>query len=132
MENYNKELENNLLEMVKEKERADKSLLTMEVVVGVLCMTVFFALVIIASLGEMEEWLRILLILIGFAPLLIATPFMLRIEQMAGYYECKKCGHKYVPTYKAVFMAPHMGRSRRMKCPNCGEKSYHKKVISKE
>ena len=132
MENYNKELENNLLEMVKEKERADKSLLTMEVVVGVLCMTVFFALVIIASLVEMEEWLRILLILIGFAPLLIATPFMLRIEQMAGYYECKKCGHKYVPTYKAVFMAPHMGRSRRMKCPNCGEKSYHKKVISKE
>ena len=129
MENYNKELENNLLEMIKEKERADKSLLATEVVVGVLCMAVFFALVIIASLIDIEEWLRIVLILVGFAPLLIATPFMLRIEQMAGYYECKKCGHKYVPTYKAVFWAPHMGRSRKMKCPNCNKKSYHKKVL---
>ena len=131
MDNYNKEMENNLLEMVKQKEKSDKTLLAMEVLLGSLCMTVFFALIMVASLVTMEDWLRILLILIGFAPLLIATPFMLRIEQKAGYYKCQKCGHRYIPKYSSVFLAMHMGRTRYMKCPECGKKSWQKKVISK-
>lgn len=132
MENYNKKLEDNLLEMAKEKEAADKRLLSLEIVVGVLCTAVMFALVMVASLVMMEEWLRILLILIGFVPFLVATPFMLKIEQTAGYYACRKCGHKYVPKYGSVFMAMHMGRTRYMRCPKCGKKSWQKKVISKE
>ena len=36
MEKYNKELEQKLLEIVKEKEKADKRLLTLEIVIGVL------------------------------------------------------------------------------------------------
>ena len=131
MDNYNKEMENNLLEMVKQKEKSDKTLLAMEVLLGSLCMTVFFALIMVASLVTMEDWLRILLILIGFAPLLIAAPFMLRIEQKAGYYKCQKCGHRYIPKYSSVFLAMHMGRTRYMKCPECGKKSWQKKVISK-
>ena len=132
MENYNKKLEDNLLEMAKEKEAADKRLLLLEIVVGVLCTAVMFALVMVASLVMMEEWLRILLILIGFVPFLVATPFMLKIEQTAGYYACRKCGHKYVPKYGSVFMAMHMGRTRYMRCPKCGKKSWQKKVINKE
>ena len=66
------------------------------------------------------------------APLLLATPFMLKIEQTAGYYECAKCAHRYVPTYKSVFMAAHVNRTRYMQCPQCGEKSWQKKVISKD
>lgn len=132
MENYNKKLEDNLLEMAKEKEAADKRLLSLEIVVGVLCTAVMFALVMVASLVMMEEWLRILLILIGFVPFLVATPFMLKIEQTAGYYACRKCGHKYVPKYGSVFMAMHMGRTRYMRCPKCGKKSWQKKVINKE
>ena len=73
-----------------------------------------------------------LLMVVGFIPIAIAFPFMLKIEQVAGYYECKKCGHRYVPTMKAINLAPHMGRTRHMKCPKCGEKSWQKKVISKE
>jgi transcriptional regulator with XRE-family HTH domain/DNA-directed RNA polymerase subunit RPC12/RpoP len=132
MENYTKELENKLMEMVKQKEQNDKMLLRMEILVGIICMIIFFALVIVASYVNLEEWLRVLLILIGFAPLLIATPFMLKIEQKAGYYECRECGHRYIPTFKAVNLAPHMGRTRYMRCPECGKKSWQKKRISKE
>ena len=35
MENYNKELENNLIEMIKQKEQADKRLLSVEVFIGI-------------------------------------------------------------------------------------------------
>ncbi len=132
MNNYNENSEKILLEMVKQKEEADKRLLFIEILMGILCMVVFFALVLVASLVNLEEWLRILLIVIGFSPLLIACPFMLKIEQTAGYYECPKCGNRYVPTYSSVFFAPHINRTRYMKCPECHKKSWQKKVLSKE
>ena len=132
MDNYNKELENNLLEMVKEKEKTDKWLLSLEVVVGVVCVVIMLALILFASLVPIEEGLKITLIVIGMLPLMICCPFLLRIEQVAGYYECKECGHRSVPTFKAVNMAPHMGRKRYMPCPKCGKKSWQKKVLTKE
>ena len=54
------------------------------------------------------------------------------IEQKAGYYECQKCGHRYVPTYSKTLFAQHMGRTRFMKCPKCGERSWQKKVLTNE
>lgn len=131
MENYNKENEKQLLEMVKEKERADKNLLALEIFVGVVAFVFLFALVMLAALAPMEDWLRITLILIGLAPILIAMPFLFKIEQTAGYYECAKCGHKHVPSYKSVFLSMHMGRTRYMRCPECHRKSWQKKRISK-
>ena len=132
MDNYNKEMEKNLLEMVKAKEEADKRLLAVETVVGVICIISMLALCAIAAYAQIADWLRIVLILIGLVPLLIAVSFMIKIEQSAGYYECAKCGHRYVPKYKSVFMSMHMGRTRYMKCPKCNERSWQKKVLSKE
>ena len=131
MENYNEKVEKNLLEMVKQKEESDKRLLTMEIVIGALTSVVFFTLIFIASFVEMEDWLRITLILTGFIPFVIMIPFAIRIEQKAGYYECKKCHHKYIPTYSSVLWAMHINRTRYMKCPNCKQRSWQKKVISK-
>lgn len=132
MDNYNKEMENNLLEMVRQKEQADKQLLHLEIVVGVLCIIVLLALTMFASFVQMEEGLRILLIVIGLIPLLVATPYMIRIEQTAGYYKCAKCSHKYVPTYSSVLWAMHFGRTRFMRCPKCRQLSWQKKVLTKE
>ncbi len=132
MDNYNKELEKNLLEMVKQKEEADKRLLNMEIVTGIICIVFMLALIVIAAYAPLEEWVRITLIIIGLIPLLIAMPFMLKIEQKAGYYECRECRHRYVPEYNSVLWAMHMGRTRYMKCPKCGKKSWQKKVISKD
>ena len=131
MEKYDKEMEKNLLEMAKEKEIADKHLLTVEIVMGVVSIGIMLGLCIFAAYAPMADWLRIVLIIIGFIPVLVLTPFMLRIEQTAGYYKCEKCGHAYVPKYKSVFLSMHKGRTRYMKCPKCNEKSWQKKVISK-
>ena len=131
MEDYNLKAEENLLELKKQKEESDKRLLSIEIVIGVLISIIFFALVFIASLVEMKEWLRITLILTGFIPFIIMIPFAIRIEQTAGYYECQKCHHKYVPTYSSVLWAMHVNRTRYMKCPKCNKKSWNKKRISK-
>ena len=131
MEKYNKELENNLLEIVKEKERADRRLLRIETVMGIVSIALMLALCVFAAYAPIEDWIRIALIIIGFVPVLVLTPFMIRIEQIAGYYECKKCGHRHIPKYSSVFASMHRGRTRYMKCPKCHERSWQKKVISK-
>ena len=132
MDNYNKQLENNLIEMVKQKEAADKRLLSLEIIIGVAVSAAFLALIIIAAYVQMETWLKIVLIVIGAVPFLTGMVYGLRIEQVAGYYECAKCGHRHIPTYSSVFFAMHVGRTRYMKCPKCHERSWQKKVISKE
>ena len=131
MENYKKELENNLISMVKEKEENDKRLLTLEWVIGSLSVFVIVIPVLLSAFLNIEDWQRIIVALTGVIPGFVGFFFALKIEQIAGYYECKECGHKYVPTFKAVNLAPHMGRTRYMKCPHCGKKSWQKKVISK-
>ena len=132
MDNYNKNLENNLLEMIKQKEQADKRLLALEVFIGITATVVLFALIFIAAFVEMEIWLKVSLIVLGFILFLAGCFYAVRLEQVAGYYACRECGHRYIPTYKAVNLAMHMGRTRFMRCPKCGKKSWQKKVLSKE
>ena len=132
VENRNEELEKKLLEMVKQKERADKRLLAAEVFIGITATVVLFALIFVAAYVKMENWVRIFLIVLGFVLFLAGCFYALRMEQVAGYYQCKECGHRYEPTYKAVSLAPHMGRARKMKCPQCGKKSWQKKVLTKD
>lgn len=132
MDNYNKELESKLIEMVKEKEESDRRLLAMEWIIGILSVIVLIVPIIIGSFLPMEDWQRIVLVFSGVIPAFVGIAVALKIEQVAGYYECKKCGHRYVPTYKSVNLAMHMGRTRYMRCPKCGKKSWQKKVISKK
>ena len=132
MDNYNGEMEKTMLEMVRQKEENDKMLLRLEVVIGVLSTVIILVPTIIAALLPMEDWQRILIAFSGFIPAFIGFFFTLKLEQIAGYYECAHCHNRYVPTYKDVYRSMHMGRTRYMKCPACKKWSWQKKVISKE
>ena len=132
VDNYEKELEKKLVELIKEKEESDKRLLMLEVIVGIFSIIILFVPIILGALLPMEDWLRLVVVFSGFIPAIVGFAFAMKIEQVAGYYECRECGHRYVPDLKAMYRAMHMGRTRYMKCPNCGKKSWQKKVISKE
>jgi len=131
MNNYNEKVEKNLLDMVKQKELADKRLLIIEIVIGALSSIILFVLIFVASFVEMANWTRILLIIVGIVPFIIGILYAIKIEQVAGYYECQKCHHKYIPTYKSTLFSMHVNRTRYMRCPKCNQKSWNKKVISK-
>ena len=132
MSEYDNKNEQILLQMVKEKQEADKKLLQVEIFVGVLSTLVLFGLIMVAALFDIKDWVRAVLIIVGFIIFLCGCFMALKIEQVAGYYECKRCGHRHVPTYKQTVNAMHIGRSRYLKCPHCGEKSWNKKVINKD
>ncbi len=131
-ETYNKKAEENLLAMRKEVEEKNRQLLNLEFAIGLPAMLAGFVLCIVAAYVDMPTALRIGLIV--FAAVMVVTVAFIAvgIEQKAGYYECQKCHHRHVPTYWQANLAPHLGRSRYMKCPACGKWSYQKKVLSKD
>lgn len=131
MRDNEKKLEENLLEMIKIKEKRDKELLILEIFIGVIVSIIMFLCIMITSFVQLEDWIRIVLIVFGIIPFAIGISYAIRIEQIAGYYECSNCNYKYIPTYKSVLFSMHVNRTRKMKCPNCNKKSWHKKVISK-
>lgn len=131
MKENEKRLEENLLEMTQIKEQRDKELLVLEIFIGVIVSINMAIFILIASLITMPKWLTVALIIIGIIPFAIGISYAIRIEQIAGYYECSSCHYKYVPTYKKVLFASHINRKRKMKCPKCNEKTWHKKVLTK-
>lgn len=132
VEDYNKEMENKLLDLIKEKESTDRMLLKLEIFIGVLSFIIILVPTILAAYLPFEkDWVRFLVAISGFIPGMIGAMVALRIEQIAGYYKCEECGCKHVPTFLAINFAQHMGRTRKLKCPKCGKKSWQKKVISK-
>ena len=75
--------------------------------------------------------LKVILFILSFIFLIIGVSIALKIETEEGYYECQKCHHKYIPSYKQVYFAMHYGRTRYMKCPYCQKRSWQKKIYSK-
>lgn len=132
MENYKEKSEKLIIEMAKQKEEADKKLLTLEILIGLFSSIIFLGTVLGASFIEMPVWLRVCLFTAGLILFIVGLGYALKIEQTAGYYECAECGHRYVPTFKSVLWAQHIGRTRKLKCPKCGKKSWNKKVLTKK
>ena len=131
MENYNEKTEQLLLEMVKQKEENDKRLLSLEILIGIFSVIIICGATLAASYLNIADWGRIIIIVAGFIFCIIGVGYCIKIEQCAGYYECAKCHHKHVPELKSIVWSMHMGRTRYMKCPECHQKSWQKKRISK-
>ena len=132
MEDYNKQAENNLIEMKKQKELADKRLLNLEIVLGSLGVIFLLSMCLITAYTEIALWLKVVLLVLGFVVCFVVCFICIKIEQVAGYYECAHCHHRYIPTYKQINFSMHMGRTRYLKCPKCGKKSWNKKVIGEK
>mgnify|MGYP001151236127 CR=1 FL=1 len=71
MRDNEKKLEENLLEMIKIKEKRDKELLILEIFIGVIVSIIMFLCIMIASFVQMEDWTRIVLIVLALFRLLL-------------------------------------------------------------
>ncbi len=131
-ESYDKRAEENLLAMRREMEEKNRQMLRMEYWVALPAIPGGIVLVFVAAFAPMPAWLRALLIVFALVMIFTVAFMAVGIEQKAGYYACQSCGHRYVPTYWQTNLAPHAGRTRYMKCPACGKRTWQKKVLTKE
>lgn len=129
MDNYNKISEENLVELKKLDEAKNRMLLQLEIIIGILSTIAFLGIVLLTNIFVENQTYISIICICSFIIFFIGISFTLKIETIAGYYECKKCNHKYIPKYNDVFWSMHLGRTRYLKCPKCNEKSWNKKVI---
>ena len=129
---YDKRAEENLLEMRQQIEEKNRQLLRTEYLIVLPAVVLGLVLILVASIVEISSVWRGTLIFFAVAMIVVFAFIAVGIEQKAGYYECQKCHDRHVPTFWQTNLAPHVGRSRYMKCPACGKWSYQKKVLTKE
>ena len=132
MDNYNKETEKNLLDMAKEVEKKNKIIWNSMWIIMIVSMVALFASIFCARFFVPEGVWQVVVILVSCVVFLIPCFYALKLEVSVGAYKCKNCGHEFVPTYKQALNAMHMGTTRYLKCPNCGKRTWCKKVISKD
>ena len=131
MENNNQKNEQLFLDMAKELEKKNKTVWTsMWIIMGVSVIGLLGGLAVAAFLIPEGIWQ--LLTILGICVLfLIPCFYALKLEVSVGAYKCKNCGHEIVPTYKQALNAMHMGTTRYLKCPECGKRTWCKKVLKK-
>ncbi len=126
---YKETAEHNLLELKNTNQRLTKNLLNLEYfIIAEIILVLLTATCVISYVSLPLVWK---LVIMSFAILntLIGYVFSIQIETKAGFYKCKHCQHKYIPSYKSSICAMHMGRTKYLKCPKCNKRSWQKKVV---
>ena len=131
MKDYNKKIEELLLELAKQDEIKNKKLMTAMWTILIIS-AIFYIGILLLAINILEEGILLgTIICVSTIVFLIAGFIALRFELDAGYYKCKNCHHKFIPTYKEVMFAMHMSTTRYLKCPKCNKRTWAKKVMSK-
>lgn len=129
-QNYLKKAEENMVNLIKEKEENKKKLI-LSLVVTFITLASAITLILIAGLFEMSILIRAVLIILAILVLGSGIGVACVLDREAGVFECRHCGEKFVPDMKTYIMAPHSITTRRLKCPKCEKTSYCKHRLHK-
>ena len=121
-----------MLAMAKELEQKSKTVWTSMWVIMGFSMTALLAGIFAAAFLIPEGVWQLVTILAICVAFLIPCFYALKLEVSVGAYKCKKCGTEIVPTYSEALNAPHAGFTRYLKCPECGKRTWCKKVLKKK
>jgi len=131
MENNNQKNEELMLDLAKEIAEKNKTIwTTMWIIMAVSMLGLLGGCAAIYFFVPEGVWQAVSVI--GICILFLVPCFYaLKLEVSVGAYKCKNCGHEIVPTYTQALNAMHAGTTRYLKCPQCGKRTWCKKVLKK-
>lgn len=129
-ENYRKEAEENMVNLVKEAQENKKKFILSNMAAALVVLAAV-PLFVLSGFLELSVLFRILLIAIGFVILVLGIAIACILDRDSGAFECPECKTRFVPEMKAYLFAPHTITKRKLKCPHCGSNKYCKKVLTK-
>ena len=133
MKDYEKKTDELLVELAKQEELKNKKMITDMYVLAITAVIFYIGITLLAAYTLGEGTLFGIIVAVSTAFLVIVAFYAFKLEIDAGYYECRKCHHRYVPdSYFKVMISPHLNTTRFLKCPKCGKRSWSKKVMSKD
>ena len=131
MKEYDKKTEELLVKLAEQDEQKNKKLMTSMWTILITSSIFYISILLLAVYTLKDEVLLSTIIFISTIVFVITGFIALKFEVDAGYYECKNCNHRFMPTFTQALNSPHMGTTRYMKCPKCHKRSWAKKVMSK-
>ena len=131
MENKEQKNKQLLLDMSKEIEQKNKTIWSAMWTIMIVSITALFASLFIAAFVVPEGPWQLVTILGACVLFFIPCFYALKLEVSVGAYKCKNCGYEIVPTYKETLNAMHLGTTRYLKCPNCNQRTWCKKIVKK-
>lgn len=131
-EDYQKKAENNMVEMIRERE-ANKKQFTLTLLLGGVSLAAFLTLLIVVCVYTDVIPLTVKLILLAIACVIftVGVTAVMEGQRKIGYYQCEKCGETFVPGFKTHLLGFNMVSRRFMKCPCCQKRAWCRKVMEK-
>ena len=129
-DDYRKKAEENMVNLVREAQESRKKII-MSAMVALLVIVAAVPLFVISGAIEMDNWIRIVLIVIGIVVIIFGIAIACVLDRDAGAYECPECKTRFVPDMKDYIMGAHTITRRKLTCPHCGAHRYCRKVLTK-
>lgn len=125
---YKQQAEEHLIDLVKEKEE-NKTKLFLAGIITAVSILAGSTLIVVSDYFELSPLFQILLLAIGLIVIANGVTVAAILEINAGTYECACCGKRFLPSPTDYFFSVHTPKTRRLRCPECGKKSFcHKRL----
>lgn len=113
--------------------KKNSKIMNLAIVLSAVAVISFLTLILVvcAYTEIMETPVKVAIIIIACILFTIGIIFVLDALRTTGYYVCKACNKAFVPGLIEFATTAHLLTNHRLKCPNCGKKSWCHKVLIK-
>ena len=132
-QNYMKKAEENMVNMIREKEE-NKQKILLTTMIGVISTITFVTLLLVVCFytDVIILPIKIVLMMIAISVFGVGLYVAMWGDMKIGYFKCRNCNELFTPTFMQYNMGMHIVSIRYLKCPHCKTRTWCKKVMTKE
>ena len=132
-QNYKKKAEENMVNMIREKEE-NKQKILLTTMIGVISTITFLTLLLVVCFytDVITLSIKIVLMMIAISVFGVGLYVAMWGDRKIGYFKCRNCNELFTPTFMQYNMGMHLLSTRYLKCPHCKTRTWCKKVMTKE
>ena len=132
-QNYKKKAEENMVNMIREKEE-NKQKILLTTIIGVISTITFVTLLLVVCFYTDVITLPIKMVLMVIAISVFGVGLYVAMwgDRKIGYFKCRNCNQLFTPTFMQYTMGMHIASTRYLKCPHCKTRTWCRKVMTKE
>ena len=132
-QNYKKKAEENMVNMIREKEE-NKQKILLTTIIGVISTITFVTLLLVVCFytDVITLPIKIVLMIIAISVFGIGLYVAMWGDRKIGYFKCRNCNELFTPTFMQYNMGMHLLSTRYLKCPHCKTRTWCRKVMTKE
>ena len=132
-QNYKKKAEENMVNMIREKEE-NKEKILLTTIIGVISTITFVTLLLVVCFytDVITLPIKIVLMIIALSVFGVGLYVAMWGDRKIGYFKCRNCNELFTPTFMQYNMGMHLLSTRYLKCPHCKTRTWCRKVMTKE